>query len=297
MRFGIIAIQIDALIPLGLSAQETIQNIAEFDQARVARTLAVKGFNLIEIGNDLGIFLPHILEPPAIEKLACLSEEMNLAYTIHLPLWSVEPSTPLEAVRSGSVQALIEDIHRTQPLNPEMYVLHATGALAAEFYRMNMPDIAKQYTLQQFQSGAEKSIKTILSKTELPSRKIAIETIEFPFEMTLALAENLDLSMCLDTGHVIVGFSGPIGVFDALEACLPRLGEVHLHDGPWQGPEHKIGYQKDHQALGKGDLDAARFLDRLQEANFKGPIIFELSMQEALDSIDYIRELRPNYID
>jgi sugar phosphate isomerase/epimerase len=297
MRFGIIAIQINALIPPGFSPQETVRHIAEFDQAGVVRALAAKGFNLIEIGNDLGIFLPHILEPPAIEKLARLSEEMNLTYTVHLPLWSVEPSTPLEAVRSGSVQALIEDIHRTQPLNPEMYVLHATGALAAEFYRMNMPDIAKQYTLQQFQGGAEKSIKAILSETGIPSRKIAIETIEFPFEMTLALAESLNLSMCLDTGHVIVGFSGPISVFDALEACLPRLGEVHLHDGPWQGPEHKIGYQKDHQALGKGDLDVARFLDRLQEANFKGPIIFELSVQEALDSIDYIRDLRPDYLD
>jgi sugar phosphate isomerase/epimerase len=297
MRFGIIAIQIKSLIPPGLSPQETFQSITEFDQTDVIRSLVAKGFNLVEIGNDLGIFLPHIFEPSAVEKLARLTEEIGVTYSVHLPLWSVEPSTPLEAVRRGSVQALVDAVKRMQPLNPEMHVLHATGALAAEFYRMFIPEVAKQYTLQQFQNGAEKSIRTILEETGLPSRKLAIETIEFPFEMTLALAEALDLSMCLDTGHVIVGFSGPISVYDALEACLPRLGEVHLHDGPWQGPEQNIGYHKDHQALGKGDLDVGRILDRLQEVKFGGPIIFELSVEEALASMDHIRQVRPDYAD
>jgi sugar phosphate isomerase/epimerase len=95
---------------------------------------------------------------------------------------------------------------------------------------------------------------------------------------------------------VLVGFSGPVDLFDALERCLPRLAEVHLHDGPWQGPEMRIGYGKDHQPLGAGDLDVARFLDRLSTAGFSGPFVLELQVEQALASLDVIRSLRPNVL-
>jgi sugar phosphate isomerase/epimerase len=167
-----------------------------------------------------------------------------------------------------------------------MYVLHATGALAAEFYRMNLPDPGKAFLLRQFQQGAYESIATILNETGIPSRQLAIETIEFPLGLTLELAERLDLSICFDTGHVLVGFSGPMDFFEALELCLPRLGEIHLHDGPAQGPEHIIGYGKDHAPLGTGDLDVERLLKRLLEVEFTGPIIFELTVEEALRSLN-----------
>jgi len=293
MRFGIHAFQLDALIPPGLSPQEVMAHIASFEHADLIKSLVGKGFNLIELGGDLSLFLPQTFSPEAIEKLAALKEGIGVTYTLHLPLWSVEPSTPQTPVREGSVKAVIDCIRSTQPLDPEVYVLHATGALAAEIYRMELPEITKNLLLRQFQGGASESLRTILSETGVPSRKLAIETIEFPYELTLELAEEQDLSICLDTGHVLVGFSGPIDIFEALEQCLPRLAEVHLHDGPWQGPDNKIGYGKDHQALGKGDLDVGQFLDRLTEANFTGPVIFELTVDQALESLDVIRSLRP----
>ncbi len=294
MRFGIMAMQIDALVPAGISPQNAMAQIAAFDHAGHVRRLAARGFNPIELGGDMVLFFPHAFATPAIEHLAGLRSETGLGYTVHLPLWSVEPSTPLTPVRQGSVRAVVDSIRATLPLEPEVYVLHSTGALAAEFYRMRIPELARGLALRQFQNGARESIKTILAETGLPSRKLAIETIEFPFEMTLELAEELDLSICFDTGHVLVGFSGPVGLFDALERCLPRLGEVHLHDGPWQGPEMRIGYGKDHQPLGAGDLDLPRFLDRLAAAHYTGPLVFELRTEEALASLDLIRSLRPD---
>jgi sugar phosphate isomerase/epimerase len=95
---------------------------------------------------------------------------------------------------------------------------------------------------------------------------------------------------------VLVGFSGPVELFEALERCLPRLSEVHLQDGPWQGPERNIGYGKDHQPLGTGDLDVPRFLDRLVEIDFSGPVILELTVPEALASMEVISSLRPELI-
>jgi sugar phosphate isomerase/epimerase len=294
MRFGIQAMQLGELVPSDLPSADLMTYVMSFDPSERVRKLHALGFNPVELGGDLAMFLPHTFAPPAIEGLAALKEEIGMSYTVHLPLWSVEPSTPLTPVREGSVRAVIDTIRATAPLEPETYVLHATGALASEFYQKKLSEAGKSLILGIFQSNARESLKTILAKTGIPSRQLAIETIEFPFDLTLEMAEELDLSMCLDVGHVLVGFSGPTGVFEALERCLPRLAEIHLHDGPWQGSERKLGYGQDHSPLGTGDLDTVRLLARLTEADFAGPLIFELKVEEALASLDVIRAIRPD---
>ncbi|HEY42865.1 MAG TPA: sugar phosphate isomerase/epimerase [Anaerolineae bacterium] len=294
MRFGIMTMQIETLIPSGLPADQMLAHIVDFDYAQLVRTMAESGFHTIELGGDLALFLPTIFQQNSIEALSRIKAELDLSYTAHLPLWSVEPSTPLEPVRKGSANAIVDFTRSIIPLNPEVYVFHATGALAAEFYRMNLPEIAKGLLLQQFQTKAAESLRWILTETGIPSRKMAIETIEFPFDLTLDLAEELDLSLCLDTGHILAGFSGNVTVEEALESSMPRLAEVHLHDCPQHFPEQKINYGQDHQQLGRGDLNIEHILDRLVRAEFQGPVIFELQLHEALESLDVIRALRPD---
>jgi len=296
MRFGIMTMQRDSLIPPGLSPAEAGAHIAALDHARVAESLFAQGFDPIELGGDMVLFVPHSFAPGTIERLAELKQRQGLAYTVHLPLWSVEPSTPLAPVRRGSMQALLECLQATLLLEPECYVLHATGALAAEFYRMDLPEMARALILRQFQSCARESIRFLLAESGIPSRRLAIETIEFPFDLTLELAEELDLSVCLDTGHVLVGFSGPWDLFDVLEQSLPRLAEIHLNDGPWQGPEQVIGYGQDHRTLGAGDLDLGRFLDRLVESGFNGPLVLEMTVEQALASLEVVRAMRPELL-
>jgi sugar phosphate isomerase/epimerase len=293
LRFGIMALQLESLVPPGLPPGAVMNHLAAFDHAALVRQLHGYGFDTIELGGDLVLFLPQIFSPGAIESVARLKEEKGIHYTIHLPLWSTEPSTPLEPVRRGSVEALLEMIRAVQPLDPEVYVLHATGSLAAEFYQMRLPDAAKGLIMRQFQTRALESLRILLAESGVPSRKLAIETVEWPFELTLEMAERLDLSMCYDTGHVLVGFSGPGDVFAALDQCLPRVAEIHLNDGPWQGPERNIGYGKDHLQIGAGDLDAGRLLDTLAAAEIRGPVVFELTPSESLASLEYLRRLRP----
>ena len=294
MRFGIMAMQMEALVPQGVPPEQVMANIMAFDHAGLAKSLHDQGFNPIELGGDLGMFLPHAYHPEAVQRLAALKAD-GVAYTVHLPLWSVEPSTPLTPVRQGSVQAIVDSINATRPLEPEVYVLHATGALASEFYNMKISEVARMLILRQFQSGARASIESILEQTGLPSRRLAIETIEFPLEMTLELAEELDLSMCLDTGHVLAGFPGWFDFFDVLEKVLPRLAEVHLHDSR-KMPQGVRGYGEDHKPLGHGDLELGRLLDRLAEANFCGPLVFELKVDEALESLKVIKSVRPQFL-
>lgn len=293
MRFGIMAMQQEFLVPPGAGPDAMAAHVGNFDHAGLVARLAGAGFRVIELGGDLALFFPSAFGPASVAALAALRAERGLAYTVHLPLWSVEPSTPLAPVRRGSVRALVDAVRAAEPLGPEVYVLHATGALAAEFSRMAASEPVRELLMRLFQARARESLEALLAETGLPSRRLAIETVEFPFDLTLELAEELDLSICLDTGHVLVGFCGPIELFDALERCLPRLAEVHLHDGPWQGPDRVVGYGRDHQPLGAGDLDVARFLDRLERAGFGGPLVLELRLAEALASIEVVRSRRP----
>jgi sugar phosphate isomerase/epimerase len=289
MRFGIMAMQIGALIPSGGRPEDLLAHAIGFDHAGLIRQLHAQGFNPIELGGDLSLFIPQSFAPQTVERLAALKQETGVTYTVHLPLWSVEPSTPLAPVRLGSVKALGDIIRATQALEPETYVMHATGALAAEFYQMRLPSGAKVVLLRGFQAGARASIQQILAETGIASRKLAIETIEFQFDLTFELAEELDLSICLDTGHVLSGFPGRSDLDTVLERVLPRLAEIHLHDAPLWTPGAPIVYGKDHQALGRGDLGVAVLLRRLAEARWDGPIIFELTVPEALASLETVR--------
>ena len=294
MKIGIMAIQINEIIPTDIAPDQIMSHIVNFDQLDLVQRLSDHGFKWIELGGDLSLFMPNSFSPKTIQRLAQLKTQYELSYTVHLPLWSVEPSTPLQPVRRGSVQAIVDCIQATAPLEPEVYVLHATGALAAEFYRMDIPASTRALILRQFQSNAAESIRNILAETSIPSRRLAVETIEFPFELTLELAQLLDLSICLDTGHVLVGFSGPVDIFTAVDLSLTRLAEIHLHDGPLHLPGNQIGYGLDHQALGKGDLDVKRFFNRLSEGGFDGPVIFELDVAQAVESRNTLHKLVPN---
>ena len=161
MRFGIITMQRESLVPLGVSREEALTYIATLDHADLARQLHSHGFDPIELSGDMALFLPQSFTPPTIERLVRLKRGSGVSYTVHLPLWSVELSTPLSPVRQGSVRAVIVTILRTLCLEPEVYVLHATGALAAEFYQMDLPDLAKALILRQFQGNIDLNVAVV----------------------------------------------------------------------------------------------------------------------------------------
>ncbi len=57
-----------------------------------------------------------------------------------------------------------------------------------------LPEMARYVILKQFQGRALESLKALLGETGVAPRKVAVETIEFPFELTMELVEGLGLS-------------------------------------------------------------------------------------------------------
>jgi hypothetical protein len=55
------------------------------------------------------MFMPNAYSSEAIEHLTALKAD-GLSSTVHLPLWSVEPSAPLTPVCKGAEQAVVQII-------------------------------------------------------------------------------------------------------------------------------------------------------------------------------------------
>ena len=64
--------------------------------------------------------------------------------------------------REGSLDTLVDAVLRLAPLEPEVYVLHATGALAAEFSRMKALETVRPLVMSLFAAQACVSIEQLL---------------------------------------------------------------------------------------------------------------------------------------
>jgi len=292
MRFGITPLELANIISLVSEGGKVDFHRFSFEQ--IIRATRERGFSLMEVTMDVGFVLPGGLTERTVTALKAVKDELGLTYTAHLPLWAIEPACPNAIMREASLECLVDAVELVRPLEPEVFVLHATGALAAEFSRLPVSPFIRNIIADQFASLAEESVRELLKRTKLPSRKIALENIEFPFEGTWRVAERLDTSICFDTGHLLAGYSGPIEVLDFVKRYYSRIREIHLHDGGHNPVGGDVVRRFDHQTLGTGALPIEAFLTELQKRRYKGAIIFELTQSQALASLEVIRRCLPD---
>lgn len=300
MRFGINERTLAALGQKTAAGAALSDAVRDFDRAGsiLDHLASSNDLSVIELHGDLIAFWDGAYNDASIDRLRQVKIEQGISYTCHLPLWSIELASPFTGVREGSVRDVADAYRKVAPLEPETWVLHGTGALASEFMAVSRRSGGsdRRATFAIFQDNARRSVEMLLKETGMNSRSLCVETAEFPAELTFALAEEYDLSVCFDTGHVLVRFSGDAEFFDTLEMMLPRIAEIHLHDGTTPPLGAPIVYQTDHQQLGTGHLDIPRFFDRLMAVNYEGPIVFELPTEKAVASLDVIRGIRPEVI-
>ncbi len=259
-------------------------DLSKFNYIFFAKRAIDYGFRLIEITGDIYHFIPGSFSEETMDKLRVLKEDRKIEYTVHLPIWSVELSSPNKKIRDASVEAVIDTINKFEELKPLNYVIHTFGALASEFSRLKVSKETKRYILMFFQGFAAESLERILEETGIKSKRLAIETVEFPWDLTYELVEAFDTSICYDTGHL---FSGQPGLYDPLEFLednYEKILEIHLHDAiPKENPDDFM--YRDHLPLGEGKLPYCELIKRLLERGFKGGIVFELGKNEVLKSM------------
>ncbi len=264
------------------SIKESSANIIELDYLSVCRRALENGFKHIEVLADIALVLPRYAHRDLVRGL-CRLRDLGTTFSVHLPIWSIELASPNRYIRKASVKSIVEAINLFKPLEPECYVLHLTGALASELSRLNVPGGIKDTVLMYLSNYSLESIEEILEATDISPRLLAIENVEFPFNMTWSIIEQFDLSVCFDTGHLLAGFSGEYSFAEFVEIYGHRFIEIHLHDG-YRKSIDGIIVRKDHLPLGAGDLPLGELARYIHSSGLSGPVVFELPLGEAIKS-------------
>lgn len=187
--------------------------------------------------------------------------------------------------------------HKSYPcarkVGSHILLLHATGAFAAEIYRMALPELTHKFLLRQHQRNARESLLKILSEIRKSNNCFVFETIEFPFDLTVELIEDFDLSICLDSNYMYSWFFWTDRYIRSPWSIPTIFRWGSFEWCPSQGPGCSIEYGKDHQSLSHGDHDIGRFLDRIELSGFNSPVVLEPELHKALVSLDYFRSIHP----
>ena len=285
LKLGIISVDWESIIDEARMAGTSYR----FNVLKPVERAVAAGFKHIELELDTFYVIPNSFTAEVREKLLQLRDEEGVSFTAHLPIWSVDLSWLNEHIRRASISTIVESIKMTEFLEPMYYVIHATGDQASKVYRELKGKKEVEFLLLPLLKRAKESLEEVISKTEIDPRRLACETVEFPLSFTLELVEKYDTSFLVDTGHVLSGQMETTNVFEVVEKVRDRLVGFHLHDGYHRVINGEV-VRKDHLPLGSGDLPVKEFFQLLLDYNFSGPIVFELSLREAIESLEYLRK-------
>ena len=288
MRFGITPIEVDNIASV-FKKNKGLKSFLNFRFSDIILEAIERGYQHCEITLDLFQILPISMPDDERQRLKNFKKEYDITYSAHFPIWSIEMVSPNKFIREASVQSLIDSYKTFKFLEPDIdvFVLHPSGAFAAEIMSMDIEPKYKDFIANLFVDFAVSSIKKFVKETRIDKTKIAIENIKFPFQKTLRIIKKLrGPKLCIDTAHFLGGYSGDVDLVEITEKNLDITSEIHLQ-------EFNAGGGADHAALGTGNNFPVKFLKTIHEYDFKGPIIFELTFQEAKKSLQFIKDHVP----
>ena len=198
-----------------------------------------------------------------IAELGQMGREFGLSYNVHLPTdVSITDRDPQR--QNSAVETMTRVIEHVQPLLSSALILHLP--YAGRFSEQNTA-VWRDRVCQNL----EKILPTAGN-----SRHIAIETLDYPLDLLADILVDLDLSICLDLGHLMVyGYD----VLDVFRQFASRTTVLHLH-----GVENG----RDHLALER--LSDELFEPVLQILNqFTGVVSLEVfSFNNLVSSLKYL---------
>ncbi|MFO7713431.1 cobamide remodeling phosphodiesterase CbiR [Desulfosarcina sp.] len=201
-----------------------------------------------------------------IRELANLADTADITYNVHLPadIFLGHPD-PLE--RRRSTDALQQILDRCGPLAPSTFTLHLN----------RNPDDIKRVPVSTWQELMTDSLAKILRRFP-ESRRISVETLDYPFAQVAPVVTGLDLSVCMDMGHLMVH---GVDLFDFFAVWEPRITIIHLHG---------VDQARDHLPLNRlSQLHMDKVLAILR--TFSGVVSLEVYSQPALDaSLAHLRD-------
>ncbi len=173
--------------------------------------------------------------PPkqVIGELANLAKDFNLTYNVHLPTdISISSRDPQQ--QSIAVEMIIRVVERVAPLCPTTLTLHVP-------YH---DDLLAEDKVKSWQERVIKNLDKVLANGT-PAQLISIENLDYPFEILDPIISELDLSICLDCGHLMLHGDDILTFFNTYTAKtaiihLYGVAKNHFHGALDQLPETKM---------------------------------------------------------
>jgi sugar phosphate isomerase/epimerase len=199
-----------------------------------------------------------------ISELGRLAADFDLSYNVHLPT-DISISDPDPVRRKSAVQRFKRVIDLVQPLNPSAMVLHVPYADGP----------FNEYDINTWRNDVRRNLVDILSTVE-SAEIIAIESLDYPLELWEDMIIDLNLSVCLDLGHLMVYDQDMLAAFDKF---APKTTVLHVH-----GVDNK----SDHQSLAKLSDELFATVAQIL-GKFSGTVSLEVfSYSDLVSSLEYL---------
>lgn len=150
-----------------------------------------------------------------IEEMSRIGSDLDLSFNIHLPsdLFFGDPD---RALRDRFCRTALRFYERTLPLDPTVYILHLDSRRAD-----GTPEEDGHAWLERVRESVEE-----LGRAGMDLRRVAVENLEYPLQRILALVESLQMTFCLDLGHLLrYGYD----LESTIARFLKKSSMVHLH--------------------------------------------------------------------
>lgn len=158
-----------------------------------------------------------------INHLIELSHLHRVGFNIHLPI-DISLGDENEKVRASGISIVRRVIQKTLCLNPSFYVLHLDP---------RNKNGQEEMDIETWRNDLVGCLQEILDDG-MESKRMAIETLGYPFEWIEDIVKEFGFSICLDIGHIL---NHGYDLRHYLKTYLPRTSIIHLH-GVHKGLDH-----------------------------------------------------------
>lgn len=150
-----------------------------------------------------------------IDGLLTLSKKHALTYHVHLPA-DISLCGSSAIARNETVDTLCKVVDFAKILTPSTWTLHlpvCTGDSSAT-------------KIAGWRAWCRDGLERFIGRSGLSPETLSVETLFYPFEWIGDIIEDLGVSVCIDTGHLMLTGIDPLRMYGAFEK---KVSIVHLH--------------------------------------------------------------------
>ena len=206
-----------------------------------------------------------------INELERLATELKIDYDVHLPM-DISISDQDTHNQQHALNTLSQIIEIVSPLTPSTYCLHIPYNEAS----------FESHSIRKWHARVRSNLEKLLD-TGVDAFRITIENLGYPIDLIADIVLELNLSICLDVGHILHhGYD----VADAFNRYFSNISVMHLH-----GVENN----QDHVSLDR--LSEERFHPIMKILKrFAGVVSLEVFSFDALSaSLQYLDRCWKNF--